>query len=173
MELNVKTCAIGGISLLIIGGLCGRFATPSKVVTKIEEKIVTKEVIRYKEVKSKDEDRNKETIITETILPDGTRKIEKRIVDKSEITTHSNVEASKDSTSETTKKTETTVSNQKNDWNVAIMGGVSRSNPVDVKYGAHVQHRFLGPFSLGVYGNGFGGISDSNQFYGISLGGSY
>jgi hypothetical protein len=174
MELNIKTIAISAALLLVVGYGSGRFATPAKVVTKIEEKIQIKEVVKYKETKSKDENRNKETIITETILPDGTKTVSKRIVDKSVIETDTNKESEKSVSSETTRKSETTVKYSNSNWNVALMAGAGSLPELtrqEFGYGLHVQYRILGPFYLGGYGTGLG--RSSQESYGLSLGGSF
>lgn len=173
MELNVKYILSAGIAILAVGFLSGRYSTPTKTVIKVEEKIVTREVVKYKESKSRDEDRNKETVIIETILPDGTKKVEKRIVDKSKIETASNKEGSKDSSTEISKKTEETVTHQNNEWNVALLAGVNTQDDLlkkEIGYGLLVQRRIIGPFYLGGFGVGLG---SSSQTYGFSLGGSF
>ncbi len=174
MELNAKTIAISVIALLGIGYASGRYTTPTKTVTKIEEKIVTKEVVKYKETKSKDENRNKETIIVETIMADGTKRIEKRIVDKTQIETDTNRESEKTASSETSRKSETTVENSRSNWNVAVLAGAgsfSEAAKQEYGYGLHLQYRVFGPFYFGGYGTGIG--RSTQESYGFSLGGQF
>jgi len=74
MELSKKYVAIGVLVLFVGGAAVGRYSLPAKVDIKVEEKIVEKEVIKWKTVVKKDVQKNKDTIIIETHYPDGTVK---------------------------------------------------------------------------------------------------
>lgn len=130
---------------LLIGVAMGYFATPTKVVTKTEIKEVEKKV----DETQKDTKKNKVYLRTETILPDGTRKIETKIVDKDTIDVSTSSETDK-STDTTTEKT---VERTHDGLIIYALGGAKLTDWTSgPEWGAGVQKRVLGPFWLGVYG---------------------
>ena len=169
MELSKKQLAVGILALFIGGAAVGRFSLPAKVETKIEEKIVVKEVIKWKTQYVKNEQKDKETVIIETHYPDGKIVKETHIVDKGTIVVNKTAEGSKETDKKEETTTEKTVEYANRDWSFAALaapkksseGGVSLTSGVD--YGLHVQRRVLGPFYLG----GFG-LTDKT--FGASLG---
>ena len=170
MELDLKKLVPAGIVLLVLAFVAGRYGTPERVVTKTETQIVEKEVVKTVEKKVRDQKNDKVTLITETVSPDGTKKREVKIVDKSEITNYSDKNTEKQSETSVTQKTETTRESKSLGWNVSALGSMSHSKDDllgnSVSFGVHVQRRVLGPFSVGVFGL-------TNQTYGLSVGGSF
>ena len=145
---------IVAVALLILGAgiAIGRFSLPAKVVetekTVYKDKIVEKIVY----VKEKSEKRDLVTIRLVTIKPDGTKTIETKIYDKSQIEIVQKVQS--EIVKETDKSTETskTTEYSTKDWFVAglartNLGGISKPD-----YGLSVNRRILGPFYLGAFG---------------------
>lgn len=131
--------------IFIVGGVCGRYTLPSKVITKIETKTV--EVVKWKERKEKQEDRDKITIITEETRPDGTKIVRKEIRDKSQVDTNTDKDGSKDTKTE--HKEIKIVENAKTTL-VTLYGGSNLSRPQDgLVYGLGVNSSILGPIWLG------------------------
>lgn len=171
MELNsLAKKVLLALALVAGGAAIGRYTLPTKVVTRVEEKVVEKEVVRTKDTSTKDTQKNRELVVTETILPDGTRKIEKHYINRDvvkEDTTRINNTTTDRSTE---KKSETITTNEKNNWNVSALVSMSHRDDDLLKgspsYGLAVQRRILGPFSIGAFGL-------TNQTYGASVGVSF
>lgn len=169
MEQNVK---IGLVAVVVFmaGLACGRYTTPTKVVTKTETVTVEKEVVKNKEVTSKDTNKNRELVITETTKPDGTKVVEKHYINRDEIKEDTTKTNTVTDTKKSDSKSESIVSNEKNDWNLSAL--VTNSHTEDdfmkgsVSYGVHIQRRIIGPFSIGAFGI-------SNKTYGLSIGASF
>jgi hypothetical protein len=159
---------MAAIVLVAVSFMVGRHNAPVKTVTKVEEKIVVKEVIKWKEKKVKDENKNKETVIVETVYPDGTIKRETRIIDKGTIKVAVEKEGSKSSEKTTTVSKEQLQVSDNKQWNVSVLAGTDKLSYNDLKldYGLHVQKTILGPFSLGAFGL-------TNGSVGLSVGGSF
>ena len=168
-KLTVKTVFIVSLIVLIGGILIGKYALPSKVITKTEIQIVEKEVVKYKEVEDKKEKKNQEVTETETRLPDGTVKKEKKTVDKGEIVTNTQKESEKTKETTSITKIETVTINKK--WDISLL--VTPSHKDDnvlgssLSYGLHVQKlQVFGPVNVG-------GFIISNKVYGLTIGGSF
>lgn len=150
------------LSILIIGAAFGRFTAPSKVEER--EKIVYKDRIVEKKiyVTDKSQKNNKVTIRLVTIKPDGTKTIETKIFDKSEIDIVQNGSSTNIRESETSKETEKVVEYSRNDF--LILFGAKRTfdNPT-FDYGIFLEKRLLGP----IYGGAFAFTDKSG---GIALG---
>ena len=130
---------------LIVGLALGYFATPTKVVTKTE----IKEVERKTDDTKTDNKKDKIFIKVETILPDGTRKIETKIVDKGTIT----IDSSSETDRSTDTVTEKTVERSHDALIIYGLGGVKLSDwQSGPEIGLGLQRRMLGPFWLGLYG---------------------
>jgi uncharacterized protein YchJ len=170
MEISIKTAAIATVLLLGIGYLSGKYTTPAKVVTKIEEKIVEKEVVKTKVDTSVREKKNREYIIVETTSPDGTIRRERRFIDKGETTTDTSKVNVSTTERDTELKSSTETVNSKNLWNVSALATMSHTDSDflrgNISYGAHVQRQILGPISVGAFGL-------TNKTYGLSLGVSF
>jgi hypothetical protein len=131
--------------ILLIGGVLGRYLAPSKVITRTEVKTV--EVIKWKESKDKKEDRDKVTIITEEIKPDGTKIVRTEIRDKSQVDTITNKDGS--STKDSESKSEKIVEYSKGTL-LTLYGGTDLRNPQNgFVYGLGVNASILGPIWLG------------------------
>lgn len=158
------------IAALAIGAAVGRYTVPTKVVTKIEEKIVEKEVIKTKENTVRETNKNRELVVTETVLPDGTRKIEKHYINRDEIRDTAE-RTNLTTTSRDTELHSSTVTTSENaNWNISALATPSHTKDDilsgSLSYGLHVQRRVLGPFSVGAFGL-------TNKTYGVSIGGSF
>lgn len=171
MDLNSLPGRVGlSVVLLAAAFAAGRYTVPTKIVTKTETQIVEKEVIKNKEVNSRDTNRNRELVTTEVIAPDGTITRTKHYINRDEVreeSTRTNTTTTNTST-ETRSSTVTTTENA--NWNVSALATMSHTKDDvlsgSISYGVHVQRRVLGPFSVGAFGL-------TNQTYGLSLGGSF
>lgn len=138
-----------GLALIVGSGLVGYYLTPTKTVTKIEIKEVIKEVEKKTTESEKKKNNDKIVIIVETILPDGTRRKETKIVDKGTITidTTTNSDTTKDTDKET--KSEKTVE-RTSPVVIYGIGSVNMTNfAAGPDYGLGVQKQLLGPFWFG------------------------
>ncbi len=130
------------VTCLVVGGAIGYYATPEKIVEKEVVKVVEKIV---KDTTER-ENRNKIVIKVETIMPDGTRRIETKIVDRGTIT----IDASEKVDRDTEKKKEKTVTHNKT--STLIYGIASaRIGAFEQNFGIGVQKKLFGPFWLGAY----------------------
>lgn len=118
----------------VAGAAVGYFVTPTKVVTKT--------VVQQTKQETQDIQKNKVFDKTETILPDGTKKIETKITDKSTDTT--------DSTSSSLTTSEKTV--ERSQSSLLVYGLAETKITSMPTYGAGVQRRVLGPLWLGAFG---------------------
>jgi len=167
---NIAKAAVVAVLLLAAGVMVGRYSSPTKVVTKVETKIVEKEVIKTKETNTRETNKNREYVVIETILPDGTKKIERRYINRDEIREEGTRTNTATSTSSTESRSSTVTESGKADWNISALATMSHKEDDLMKgnfsYGVHIQRRVLGPFSVGVFGI-------TNQTYGLSVGGSF
>jgi len=165
MEISLKNLAITVPVIILASFMVGRYTVPTKTITKTEIQVVTKTV----EVDKTATQVDKDVIVTETDKPDGTKVKETQYVDRvnTETTDIKNSQTKSDS------KSETITTNEKYNWNVAALAGVNSEQSLfdkQIGYGAIVQRRIIGPFYLGVWGEGFGTPVKSG---GISIGGSF
>lgn len=139
----MKYQVIGGVALLGIGIAVGHFNAPTKIETKIEEKIV------YKEAQVK----NRTVYVKETKSPDGTIVREETVKEK---------EKTKTSTV-SDKTTEEETSYYTPQYHVSLFATTPLTAP---QYGVAISKRFIGPFTLGVVGT-----YDSQRLnYGVTIG---
>lgn len=129
----------------------GYFATPTKTVTEFRVKEVIKEVEKKVSDKEKNKRNNKMVIIVETIMPDGTRRKETKIVDKGTITVTAN--ETTDTTVEKEVETVETKTVERDKTGLLIYGiaGANLNELGELEYGLGVQSRLFGPFWLGAY----------------------
>ena len=151
--MKTKTKVI--ISLVVVAGAVGlgRFTAPSKVVEK--EKIVFQEKIVTKKVYIKDTSKkvNKVTIRLVTIKPDGTRTIETKIFDKSEIEITQKGESIKSDDIKQTTEKEKTTEYKHDDLLISFGAKVDPFNATTgLSYGLFLNKRLLGPFYMGIFG---------------------
>lgn len=152
MSMNKKVKVLVAGAALLSAFAVGRYTTPTKVVEveKIvyQEKIVEKKVyVKQKEVK-----KNVITVTLTTIRPDGTKTIEKRVFDKSEIdiVQHGTIEKEKESQKETEKSK--VVTNTHDDWMISGLIKFDKGNlETGRAYGVMVNRRIVGPFHLGAF----------------------
>lgn len=159
--METKYKVIGVTVSLVTAFAFGRYTVPEHI--KIETKVV--EVERKKESIDKDVNQNKrkETTITETVKPDGTKEVTTKIIedtvkeDKSKV---AKVEAD-------TKKEDTVKDIKKESGRVDISALAGYDfNKGQMTYGASVSRPILGPITLGAWGlvNGTVGMSAGLQF---------
>lgn len=134
----------GVLILLLVAYAFGRYNTPEKVVTKIE----THEVIKYVEKETKSKQNNKDIVIIETRLPDGTITKETHIVDKGTVI----IDKTKQGSDQKDSSTTTIVSYQKAQWKAAGLLGVSDYSLDNRIYGLEIERRILGPIFVGAWG---------------------
>lgn len=131
----------------------GRFTSPTKVVEKehivYQEKIVEKKVY----VKDKDIKKNVVTIRLVTIKPDGTRTIETKTYDKSEIEIVQKGGSEKtDDVSKETDKTKT-AEYKHDEFLISLGAKMDASNLSGAPtYGLLLNKRLLGPIYVGAFG---------------------
>lgn len=135
VQLNLQPWQKIGLSIAVaalIGYAFGRYAQPANVVVKTQEVVKEVEVVKHDTV----------TVTKEIKRPDGTDEIDTTVTDK---------DVSQKNLSESLQTSET-ISNQKPQWNLGILGGY---NFQDLKpdYGITVDRRILGPIFLGVVGH--------------------
>jgi hypothetical protein len=165
MTFNLKS--ILGIAALVVASLAiGRYTAPKKESVRIEERIVEKEVIKWKESKKTDEQKNIETIVIETKFPDGTIKTETRTVDKGRIV----IDQTKQGEKISDRKTDLFIrkdSGYESQWKASALISSSHKDSnllrSDLSYGASIERKVAGPFSVGAFGL-------TNQTYGLSVG---
>lgn len=168
MELKNKIL----VSLIALTSvfMIGRYTTPAKTVIKIEEKIVEKEIVKWKYKENSEENKNQETIIVETTYPDGTVKKETRILDKGTVKLSLESEQSKEKEKISILKKDELTLNENSNWNISLLASLENfsynKESKDVFYGIHLQRKVLGPFSVGVFGT-------NSKSYGLSVGGSF
>lgn len=138
---------IVAILLLLLAYAGGRYLQPAKIETVIQEKIVTKEVIKKDVV----------TEIREIVKPDGTKETVTIIKDKTEI--------AKDTQKDL--KVDKIIVNSKPNFKLAGLTGIDANpNGNTIIYGISVEKRIFGPVSAGIWGltNKTGGLSVSVEF---------
>lgn len=164
MQFSLKTLVlvsalVGGVSFA-----AGRVSTPEKVVTKTETKVQIKEVVKWKTKLVKSENKNKQTIIIETKLPDGTVKKETHIIDKGTVVLDKSKESEKDTSIAKSEKKEETKTYQLDNWKLS---GIAYAEPdlniskVGVSWGLLVERRIVGPMYVGVFGITNGSVGAS------------
>jgi uncharacterized protein YqgV (UPF0045/DUF77 family) len=159
MEISTKTKVIAAAVALGLAFGLGYYVTPTKTTIKTEIKEVIKEV----EKKHTDQQNDVVTVEVETRYPDGTVKIERKIVDKGHIVIDDT--RKKDQTTDTS--TTTVVERGQASWNIAALTNVDLSDrKFGTKYGLHVQRRIIGPVQVGAFGmtDGTGGVSIGISF---------
>lgn len=161
----IKNKVFIGAVLLVVGIAIGRYAAPSKVITRT--KIKTVEVI--KEVKVKDDTKSKQnntqTHIIVTEFPDGRKITETFILDKDTIFVTSKESSSTESSKESEISKEKIIENQKAQWSFGIMANSEANLLKGPNYGIMVSRRILGPFSLGVQGD----VTGDSKRYGAFI----
>jgi hypothetical protein len=172
LQMFAVACILAGT-----GYAFGRYSAPDRVVTKEHETVrtVTQVDTRAQEevvaLRSQLETLKRSTHRVETVKPDGTRTV----------TTDTNTERNRDTTSDktthaeqqTVAQTETTrevtktveVTRERPQWRVGPLVGFDLRTRTPV-YGGIVERRILGPVSLGAVGlsNGTLGLSLTLEF---------
>jgi hypothetical protein len=144
-SLIVVTVFAGGVA-------AGKFSGPAKVVEKehivYQDKIVEK-VVKVVDTKRKE---NRVYLKTVTISPDGTQKIETKIVNKDQIDTvdKSNTHKDENSTTTTDKEKTTTYARQSTIISLGMKSNLSTPLGTPV-YGLFVNERIFGPLYMGTF----------------------
>ncbi len=169
VDPRIKAALIG---LALLGGAfaAGRYSAPPDVreVERVEFRDRVVEVIREVKVKQAAEIKTVVVYREKVTKPDGTV-IEKE-TSKADTETKTaetvKTDTSKDATSEGTREVERIVSAPRPAWRVGALAGGSLTPALVPAYGAHVERRILGPFSVGVWGlnSGQAGVSLSVEF---------
>jgi hypothetical protein len=144
-----------GLILLLSAYAFGRYAQPASVITKVE----THETIKYVEKKTTTKQNNKDIVIIETRLPDGTITKETHIVDKGTVI----IDKSKESSDQKDSSSETVVSYNKPQWKAAALLGIADYSLDNRVYGIEIERRVLGPIFIGAWGL-------NNKTIGVSAG---
>jgi hypothetical protein len=141
----------------------GYYLSPAKVETKtvtIEvEKIVEKVVFK----ENKTENKNTDTVIIETILPDGSKRTETRIVDRGTITSDIISSLQSEVTKYKEQMREKTVEYGYPSVSLAALVYRNPENIANPEFGIAVSKRIVGPFTAGLFGL-------QNKTIGLSLG---
>lgn len=133
-----------GLLILVLGVAAGRYAAPSKTITITQEKIVEKVVEKKVFVKDSDTKVHKVTIRIVTVKPDGTKTIETKEYDNSEIEITQKGSVETDKQTDTSKSTSTTVEYKTQEWLIGPMVKLQ-----DPSYGIFADKRIIGPIYLG------------------------
>lgn len=133
-----------GLVLLLVAYAFGRYTTPERVVTKVE----THEVIKWKERIVKEKQNDKDIVIVEIKLPDGTIRKETHIIDKGRVV----IDKSKEGSDTKDSSTTTVTTYNKPQWKAAGLLGIADYSLDNRVYGLEVERRILGPIFLGVWG---------------------
>lgn len=120
------------ILLLLLAYGTGRYLQPNKIETRTETVIKEIEVVK----------RDVEIIKKKKTSPDGTIEEEETTRDKSTETRDKNQ----------TDKSQTIVTNEKSKWRLYGQAGYSFRDK-DYVYGGGFEKRYMGPVSLGLWGN--------------------
>jgi hypothetical protein len=178
MDLRPIHWALVGLTILLLVGAgysLGRYAAPARVVEKVRtvevEKVVTKEVVKVERVEAK-----ARTVFVhehKTIKPDGTTVVDRteREHENTKTETAAAVVTEKTEARESTKLKDVEVrSRSPPDWHLSFLAGLRAGSVLQGQlspvYGAHVQRRLIGPFSVGAWGlsTGAAGVSLSLEF---------
>lgn len=162
--MNLKNVSVLVLGCLLLGAAFGYYLSPTKTVVKTEIKEVIKEVERKEKDTKKDTKKDKIIIKVETILPDGTRRIETKIVDKGTITIDMSESSEKETDKSKESKEEKIVESQRNGLQLYGLAGVNVSDlSSSPEYGLGISKRLLGPIWIGGQGTNKGNV-------GITLG---
>jgi hypothetical protein len=144
--LENKTKVIIVLVLVAVAYAFGRYMQPANI------EIQTREVIKTVEVNKVE----KRKIKVRIVRPDGT--VEERWVEEDITVTQKENAKEKESS----KK----VTNQKTQWKVHALAGVTDSKFDQIKYGVQIERRIVGPIFLGAYGmqGGVVGLSIGMEF---------
>lgn len=150
MLSGTKTKAIIGIVALSAAYGAGRWASPTKIVTKTETVEVEKKVSDTKS--DLEVNKHKETVTTTNRKPDGTVETTTKVVEDTEAGRKSDT-ITTDSVAQTSTTTKEVVYASAK-VTVSLLGGMSLSGsgiPTPV-YGASLSKPVWGPITLGVFG---------------------
>ncbi len=149
-----KGIAIAALLIaLLVSFAFGRFLGPEKV--RVETKTVEAE--KKTDIVKTDTDRHKETTITQTVSPDGTKQTVTRITEDTTKKTDSKDVTTDSKTSDTVKE----VTRSASKVTLSALGGIyDLKTPV---YGGSITKPMLGPIAVGVWGL-------SNFTVGVSIG---
>lgn len=144
------------VSGYLIGPLIGRFTAPTKVVTEVkteyQEKVVEKEVVKWKTETVYVQAKAAQTRIVEVKKPDGTQvtvtetktqETAQQTLQEAHVTSRTN-EVTQDH-AQVAKKTETRQSPN----TLVLMGGIGLD--LTPSYGAAYTRQFIGPIGVGVW----------------------
>jgi hypothetical protein len=162
LELNNKQVAIAVLVALAVGATAGFYAKPEKVVTKVEIKKETVEVVKVVEKETKNVRNDKELVIIETRFPDGTVKKEKRYVDKSTVDSIKDRAENKQTVTKEEDKKSTEIVNRSEDWHVSVGYELLPQQ----KYQLTVERKIFGPLYVGAFGR-------TDKSIGVSVGGGF
>lgn len=155
---------LGAVAALFLVAL-GRFTAPEKVV--IETQIVEKKTEEKKEDTKTKRDKKTKKIITEITFPDGRKEVRTEIVEDTSTTRETEKETNTDVVrNENTTKTVTSRSDR---LRLSALVGADLRNGINLEtpvFGAHIDKRFLGPITIGLWGlsNRSGGVSLGLEF---------
>jgi len=155
--MSTKHAVISICIAAVIGVAIGRFSLPAKVVTKTETVEVDK---KLSQTDSNKQDHKIVTIV-ETKKPDGT--VTKTTTIKDDSTQQSNTKISEQDNKDSKSSKEVTYNTQR--WSISALAVDRPANvsSAEIAYGAHVQYRILGPFTVG-------GMVLTDKTVGVSLG---
>lgn len=159
---NNRYKILAGLVVALAIFAAGRFTSPSKVVEKehivYQDRIVEKKIF----VKDTSKKNNIVTIRLVTIKPDGTRTIETKTYDKSEIEIVQKDKEQKQEEKDKTIDKEKTTTYAKNDTFISLGSKIDTRNLTSgINYGLFLNKRVIGPLYMGVFGftDASGGIS--------------
>lgn len=145
--MTTKTKVLLSALTIIVSFALGRWATPTKIITKTE--IVEVEKKTDNKNTEAERDKHKTTTTTETSRPDGTKTTTTTTTEDS--TTHKT--ASESSTSDSTKTTETSkeVTRSSDKVTISVLGSLKLNDLTSgSSYGGMIYKPILGPIGLGI-----------------------
>lgn len=148
MTLSIKTIVIVSLILASTAYAAGRWSAPERVqiVTKTVE--VEKKVIDAKTDLEKD--KHKETVVTETVNPDGTKSTVTKTVEDTKTGKKTETSTVDDTSKASDTVKETLYSSSK--VTVSLLAGMSLSGPITPVYGLSLTRPVLGPITFGAWG---------------------
>jgi len=130
----------------------GRFSTPVKIKTEIK----TVEVEKKSDEDKKNLDTHKETVVTETSKPDGTKQVVTQTTEDVKERTDDTTKADTQTATDSTKLQE----RSSQPVTLSALGGISLGTGVPT-FGGSVTKPILGPVTMGLWAlsNGNAGVS--------------
>lgn len=127
--MNLKYSLLTALLIGLAGYATGRYLQPAEIITKQVEVVKEIEVVK----------RDVKTVIKEVVRQDGSKETITTIDESTRERTHKDTDTRK----------EVIQTAQKPQWEFGIMTKISIDKPIPT-YGAQIERRIVGPFSVGL-----------------------